>query len=195
MNFTVDGDINTGFGTNEVPSPELKKVFKDEDLRLIDFKSYKFLNDANGNINGIEISVYDPGKIVRIIEHNRTGADIAFVEGKVQIKIKTAEVVEKLKESKEVQNVLNIEEKKDETPANGEHLLSEEEISNLGKAKIIEVKSNKPFQLEDGTYQFMFKIPLKYVLIMHKDKSRTYVKQDGEIVSIVNATKVSPVKK
>ena len=44
-------------------------------------------------------------------------------------------------------------------------------------------------------YKFNFNIPLKYVLVMHVNGTRTYIKNDGEIAKLEKITKISPVKK
>lgn len=221
MNFTVEGQINVGMGTNSVPSPELKKIFSE--LRTIDFTSYRFIKDSKSQPIGIELNVHNPALYHELVETKKeSGMLIDIVNGKIVIlavKIdesqsengsdiqvdenKVAEpqsengsdvqVDESQSENKsDVQVGENkVAEIKPVQPELNDGLTEEEKFS----AKIVDIINNKPFKLDDGIYKFNFKISLKYVLVMHVNGTRTYIKNDGEIAKLEKITKISPVKK
>ena len=201
MNFTVEGQINVGMGTNSVPSPELKKIFSE--LRTIDFTSYRFIKDSKGQPIGIELNVHNPAIYHELVETKKeSGMLIDIVNGKIvisAIEIKEDKVEDKpsikddeqksKNESTESEN--KVAEIKPLQPELNDGLTEEEKSS----AKNVDIVNNKPFKLDDGIYKFNFKISLKYVLIMHVNGTRTYIKNDGEIAKLEKITKISPVKK
>ena len=220
MNFTVEGQINVGMGTNSVPSPELKKIFSE--LRTIDFTSYRFIKDSKSQPIGIELNVHNPALYHELVETKKeSGMLIDIVNGKIVIsavKIDETEsenksdvqVDESQSENKsENKSDVQVDEAQSENGSDvqvGENKvaeikplqpelndgLTEEEKSS---AKIVDIINNKPFKLDDGIYKFNFKISLKYVLVMHVNGTRTYIKNDGEIAKLEKITKISPVKK
>ena len=201
MNFTVEGQINVGMGTNSVPSPELKKIFSE--LRTIDFTSYRFIKDSKGQPIGIELNVHNPAIYHELVETKKeSGMLIDIVNGKIvisAIEIKEDKVEDKpsikddeqksKNESTESEN--KVAEIKPLQPELNDGLTEEEKSS----AKNVDIVNNKPFKLDDGIYKFNFKISLKYVLVMHVNGTRTYIKNDGEIAKLEKITKISPVKK
>lgn len=205
MNFTVEGQINVGMGTNSVPSPELKKIFSE--LRTIDFTSYRFIKDSEGQPIGIELNVHNPAIYHELVETKKeSGMLIDIVNGKIVIsavEIKENEVEEKPStknddskaetetETESTGSENKVAEIKPLQPELNDGLTEEEKSS----AKIVDIINNKPFKLDDGIYKFNFKISLKYVLVMHINGTRTYIKNDGEIAKLEKITKISPVKK
>ena len=207
MNFTVEGQINVGMGTNSVPSPELKKIFSE--LRTIDFTSYRFIKDSEGQPIGIELNVHNPAIYHELVETKKeSGMLIDIVNGKIvisAIEIKENKVEEKPSTKNDEPKAETETESKNESTESENKVaeikplqpelndgLTEEEKSS---AKIVDIINNKPFKLDDGVYKFNFKISLKYVLVMHVNGTRTYIKNDGEIAKLEKITKISPVKK
>ena len=205
MNFTVEGQINVGMGTNSVPSPELKKIFSE--LRTIDFTSYRFIKDSKGQPIGIELNVHNPAIYHELVETKKeSGMLIDIVNGKIVIS-----AIEIKEDKVEDKPSIKDDEQKSETESENESTGSENKVAEIkplqpelndglteeekASAKNVDIVNNKPFKLDDGIYKFNFKISLKYVLIMHVNGTRTYIKNDGEIAKLEKITKISPVKK
>lgn len=205
MNFTVEGQINVGMGTNSVPSPELKKIFSE--LRTIDFTSYRFIKDSKGQPIGIELNVHNPAIYHELVETKKeSGMLIDIVNGKIVIS-----VIEIKEDKVEDKPSIKDDEQKSETESKNESTESENKVAEIkplqpelndglteeekSSAKNVDIVNNKPFKLDDGIYKFNFKISLKYVLVMHVNGTRTYIKNDGEIAKLEKITKISPVKK
>ena len=205
MNFTVEGQINVGMGTNSVPSPELKKIFSE--LRTIDFTSYRFIKDSKGQPIGIELNVHNPAIYHELVETKKeSGMLIDIVNGKIVIS-----AIEIKEDKVEDKPSTKDDEQKSETESKNELIESENKVAEIkplqpelndglteeekSSAKNVDIVNNKPFKLDDGIYKFNFKISLKYVLVMHVNGTRTYIKNDGEIAKLEKITKISPVKK
>lgn len=205
MNFTVEGQINVGMGTNSVPSPELKKIFSE--LRTIDFTSYRFIKDSEGQPIGIELNVHNPAIYHELVETKKeSGMLIDIVNGKIVIS-----AIEIKEDKVEDKPLIKDDKPKAETETENESTESENKVAEIkplqpelndglteeekSSAKIVDIINNKPFKLDDGIYKFNFKISLKYVLVMHVNGTRTYIKNDGEIAKLEKITKISPVKK
>ena len=205
MNFTVEGQINVGMGTNSVPSPELKKIFSE--LRTIDFTSYRFIKDSKGQPIGIELNVHNPAIYHELVETKKeSGMLIDIVNGKIVIS-----AIEIKEDKVEDKPSIKDDEQKSETESKNESTESENKVAEIkplqpelndglteeekSSAKNVDIVNNKPFKLDDGIYKFNFKISLKYVFVMHVNGTRTYIKNDGEIAKLEKITKISPVKK
>lgn len=205
MNFTVEGQINVGMGTNSVPSPELKKIFSE--LRTIDFTSYRFIKGSKGQPIGIELNVHNPAIYHELVETKKeSGMLIDIVNGKIVIS-----AIEIKEDKVEDKPSTKDDEQKSETESKNESIESENKVAEIkplqpelndglteeekSSAKNVDIVNNKPFKLDDGIYKFNFKISLKYVLVMHVNGTRTYIKNDGEIAKLEKITKISPVKK
>ena len=155
MNFTVEGQINVGMGTNSVPSPELKKIFSE--LRTIDFTSYRFIKDSKGQPIGIELNVHNPAIYHELVETKKeSGMLIDIVNGKIvisAIEIKEDKVEDKpsikddeqksKNESTESEN--KVAEIKPLQPELNDGLTEEEKSS----AKNVDIVNNKLFKLKN----------------------------------------------
>ena len=137
MNFTVEGQINVGMGTNSVPSPELKKIFSE--LRTIDFTSYRFIKDSEGQPIGIELNVHNPAIYHELVKTKKeSGMLIDIVNGKIVIS--AIEIKEnKVEEKPSTKN----DEPKAETETESKNESTESEN------KVAEIKPLQP-ELNDG---------------------------------------------